>query len=62
MTAYVNLQSWAGLTKHPVTILAETPKYYRVRWEEQAFQHGKGSVSLVPKSAIRQERKDTEAR
>lgn len=55
MTAYVVLESWAGRTRHPVTILAETPKRYKVRWEERAFHHEAGSVSYVPKGAVKRE-------
>lgn len=55
---YFTLQSWAGITCHPVTIVGETPKKYRVRLEEETrMPNGKlykaGDTVLVPKYAIR---------
>lgn len=31
MTAYLCLNTWAGLREYPVEIIKETPKRYRVR-------------------------------
>lgn len=53
--AMVFFQSWAGVRRVPVTVLGETPKRYRVRYEQDLSGNysGKiGEVKLVPKHAV----------
>jgi hypothetical protein len=53
--AFVHLNSWAGRTKHSVTILKETPKRYYVRWDDQTSFLGRfetGCYYYIPKYAI----------
>jgi hypothetical protein len=50
---YLWLNSWAGRTKHRVTIIGETPKRYRIRWDDKpALQWTTGEVRLVPMYAV----------
>jgi hypothetical protein len=53
-TAFLHLNSWAGRSKHRVTIIGETPKRYRIRWDDEpALQRWvTGEVYLVPKYAV----------
>ncbi len=57
--AVLALDSWAGRTEHPVEIVGETPKRYRVRiLEDWLILPSKrvaerGDVVLVPKYAVR---------
>lgn len=52
----VALETWAGRSLHRVTVLGETPKRYRVRYEEDAPGYAgyrrRGTVHLVPKHAV----------
>lgn len=51
----VLVQSWAGLSRLSCTILAATPKRYRVRMHDTTFQ-GRfvaGQTKLVPRHAVR---------
>jgi hypothetical protein len=52
--ALLHLQSRAGHTEHKVSVLGETPKRFRVRFEEDVhFGLGvKGTTRLVPKHAV----------
>lgn len=50
--ARLHLNGWAGHTTHAVTVLAETPKRYRVRFEEDAYRYRKGEIRLVPKRSV----------
>ena len=53
---YVHLRSWAGVCRHRVRILDETPKRYRVEYENAAALprrlRERGRVQLVPKHAV----------
>lgn len=51
--AVVCTQLWAGYNEVPVTVLGETPKRYRCRWEETSLGRSKGSIRLVPKHAVK---------
>jgi len=56
--AIVAMDSWAGRTEEPVTVIGETPKRYRVRFHRRGFvggnrRHEAGEVGLVPKYAVR---------
>jgi hypothetical protein len=55
-TGRVHLQSWAGHSSHPVIILAETPKRFRVQYIEPARLptrfRPRGAIQLVPKHAV----------
>ena len=57
--AVLALDSWAGRTEHPVEIVGETPKRYRVRILEDWLGlpsrrvASRGDVVLVPKYAVR---------
>ena len=57
MQAELGIQSWAGLTWHPIEIVGETPQRFRVRHLDSAFRGPKGwkegQVRLVPKRAVR---------
>ena len=51
----VRFQSWAGIRSVPVTVLGETPKRYRVRYEEAMggnYSGAAGAIRLVPKYAV----------
>lgn len=51
------MQGWAGLSRHPIEILAETPQRYRVRMVERTPLPGRvlnaGDEALVPKRSVR---------
>lgn len=51
------IDSWAGRSRHPVEIVGETPKKYRVKLLEKARLPGKrcesGDIVLVPKTAVK---------
>ena len=51
---YVVLESWAGRTYHPVEILKETPKRYKVRWLGPGVfrRFSEGGVYYVPKHCV----------
>lgn len=56
--AYLALDGWAGITCHPVKIIGDTPKKYRVVLGEDTRLPGgrerkKGDTVLVPKDAVR---------
>lgn len=51
-SAFLNLDTWAGRARVFVTVIAETPKRFRVRCEQRAFRMHPGEVRLVPKYAI----------
>ncbi len=57
--ALLCLQSWAGFTKHAVTIVGETPKRFRVRIDEDMVRlpskrtGRRGDVFFVPKHAVK---------
>lgn len=53
----MHLTGWCGNVSHPVTIIGETPKRYRVRLHADmrlpGRRYGKaGDVLLVPKRAV----------
>lgn len=53
--ATMHLESWAGRVHQRVTVIGETPKRYRVRYESAAVGNWTGrigTVGLVPKYAI----------
>ncbi len=53
--AIMHLESWAGRVRLRVTVIGETPKRYRVRFEEERTFNWcgrKGETGLVPKYAI----------
>lgn len=58
---FILLESYAGLTKHRVEIIGETPKKYRVRALQETRLAGRGRYiltgdeTLVPKHAIQLE-------
>ena len=57
--AYLGLTGWHGIVWHPVIIIGETPKKYRIRITEDlrfpgGQHHSAGSVVLVPKHSIKQ--------
>ena len=52
MTTILHLNSWAGRTQHPVKIIKETPKRYRVELLERCPKGEAGRVLYVPKSAV----------
>jgi hypothetical protein len=55
------IQSWAGLIRHEIEIVGQTPKKYRVKWiKDEPFippksgtVRQKGDIFLVPKTAVR---------
>ena len=49
---YVLLDSWAGRTKHRVTVLKECPKRSKVRFEDAAVGRPVGHVQYVPNTAL----------
>ena len=49
----LTLESWAGRTNHPVEILGETPKRYKVKLMTDNIKGRKGTVLKVPKYAVR---------
>jgi len=57
--ATLEMDGWAGRTRHPVEVIGETPTRYRVRLLEDMrlpgrWRYGKaGDIILVPKYAIR---------
>lgn len=57
-TAYLHINSWAGHSKHPVEIVKETSKRYKVRLVEDTHLPGRnrygnaGDEVYVPKYAI----------
>lgn len=51
--AYVCFNSWAGRTRHRVTIIRVCQKRSKVRFEEAAFGRPVGHVQYVPNYAIR---------
>jgi hypothetical protein len=53
--AVVSVESWAGRSEHPVEIIAETPKRFRVRHLDSAFRWMRGDERYVPKYAVRDE-------
>jgi len=50
---YVLLESWAGSSRIPATVVKPTPKGAKVRWGRTAFRHVEGTTSWVPRSALR---------
>jgi hypothetical protein len=57
--AILHLDSWAGRSHHRVTVIGETAKRYRIRYEDTpALQRWQtGGIYLVPKYAITFEEK-----
>ena len=52
---FVHYDDWAGMRKVRVRILGETPKRYRVLFQEDGSRrHRKGATHLVPKYAVTQ--------
>lgn len=49
----VAVNSWAGRAEIKAIALRETPKKWRVRFEEDALCFRKGEERLVPKGAVR---------
>lgn len=53
--------SWAGYSEHPVELVGETPKRYRIRAINRTKLGGRcrwlarGEIALVPKRAVRVE-------
>ncbi len=49
-----HLNSWAGRSRHRVTVIGETTKHYRIRWEDTPAlpRWQTGQIYLVPKYAI----------
>ena len=50
--AYLHLNSWAGHTKHLVTIIRETPKRYEIELRENCIKGRIGKIITVPKYAV----------
>lgn len=55
--ALLHLESWSGHRTYVVTVLAETPKRFRIRLEEEVNLPSRagaprGFVTLVPRHAI----------
>lgn len=49
----VCLQSWAGVSRHPVTIMRETPKRFVVRWDgPSGLGRVTGTEYRVPKGSV----------
>ena len=60
MSAVLVLDGWAGRERHPVEILKETPKRYKIKLLSDCTLPGArrkqaGDVVYVPKYAVRQE-------
>lgn len=57
MQATLCLNSWAGRIEHPVEVIKETPRRYKIRLLEDALlpsgRKRAGSEVYVPKCAIR---------
>jgi hypothetical protein len=53
-TGVVVLNSWAGTTRHRITILRETPKRFLVRWDETTAlrRFRPGGEYYVPKRSV----------
>lgn len=55
--AVVCVYGWMGYREFPVVIVGETPKRYRVRFEDDIRMRSsfkrKGTVGLVPKNAVK---------
>ena len=55
----LKLDGWAGTTLQPIIVVAETPKRYRIRAEQETRLAGRcrylrpGETVLVPKDAVR---------
>lgn len=50
--ALLELEAWAGRGEVRVTVLSESIRHYRVRFEQRAFQYRPGMIKRVPKSAV----------
>jgi hypothetical protein len=51
--AWLHLDSWAGRSRHRVTVVAETPKRYRVRWDDEpVLRRQRGRIHTVPRYAV----------
>jgi len=51
----VATQSWAGYSTARVTVLKETPKRFKVRWEDESAFRGRfypGKIFYVPKHVL----------
>lgn len=63
---YLCLNSWAGRSLHPVKVIAETSKKYRVELLEDCPLAGRnrqgkrGDVILVPKYAVKLSQEDNQ--
>ena len=59
MQATLCLNSWAGRVEHPVQVLKETPKRYKVKLLEDTLlpsgRKREGDTVYVPKYAVRLE-------
>ena len=51
-TAFLHFDGWAGRTKHPVEILKETPKRYKVQLLDDAYRYSVGHILYPPKWAV----------
>jgi hypothetical protein len=57
--AQLLLTGWHGVSRHPVEVIGETPKRYRIRAEKLTRLAGRhrylepGKTALVPKAAIK---------
>lgn len=49
----VLLESWAGSSRIPATVVKPTPKGAQVKWGRTAFRFVEGKTSWVPRSALR---------
>ncbi len=49
---YLLVESWAGHTRHPVIILKETQKRYKVLFTDNNLKGNRGDIKYVPKYAV----------
>ena len=64
MKAYVVVDTWCGRMECPIDVFGETPKRYRAKFLKEFYLPGgrhlhPGDVALVPKTAVRFEKKET---
>jgi hypothetical protein len=48
----LHLESWAGRTSHPVIVLKETARRYKIRLLEDCIKGHAGCVIYAPKAAV----------
>ncbi len=52
--AWLHLDSWAGRSRHRVTVVSETPKRYHVLWDDDPAlrRFFRGEFYTVPKYSV----------